>query len=500
MSNFTPTPEQEAIFTAVEEGHDVVVAAGAGAGKTSTIVGIAKTTQSSGMLVTFNKSIAQDALPKLEGTGWTAKTAHALAYAWMCKREQAPIKRRFSNRPQVDWKAVRTFMGARDYKQGEHTIPVGQIVRAVKDAHKNFCNSADAEINMAHVYRALPETPEHFNRQAFAEHIFAMAKRYSNDAMSVTGQMHLGFDEMLKLYQLSNPQLAVSAIGYDEAQDANPVILDIIRNQRCQKIVVGDSNQQIYEWRGAVDALERFSEMDGVVTLGLTQSFRFGQAVADVANLFLTALDSRINGDPFRIKGFDKIESKVHTLTEADAILCRSNAGTLTEAFEQIHAGRKVAIVGGGEDIKRFAFGARELMTDPKSDGGQGTTYPELAAFNNWEEVIEHAENGEADATFKRMVKLIGDWGVGRILHVLASLVSEDEADVVISTAHKAKGREWDRVRIAGDFKAPEQEEASKGELRLAYVAVTRAKLELDLGGLAWIYTYVPAPTEEVAA
>lgn len=499
MSNFTPTQEQEKIFVAAEEGHDIVVAAGAGAGKTSTVVGIAQRTGTSGMLVTFNKSIAEDAQPKLKGTGWTAKTAHSLAYAWMCKPAQRALKSRFSARPNVDWKAVRTFMGARDLKlDKDHTLSVGQVVAAVKQAHKNFCNSADPALTRYHVKRALPELPEGVNPNTVVDHFLPMAQRFSADSMSIDGQMHFGFDELLKSYQLTNPQLAISAIGYDEAQDANPVILDIVRNQKCQKIVVGDSNQQIYEWRGAIDAMETFSEMEGVVTLGLTQSFRFGQAVADVANLFLTALDSRINGEPFRITGFDKIESKVTIIDSPDAVLCRSNAGTLTEAFDLIHQDKRVAIVGGGEDIRRFAFGARELMQDPKSDGGEGTKYQELAAFNNWEEVLQHCEEGEADATFKRMVKLISDWGVGRILHVLASLVSEEEADVTISTAHKAKGREWSRVRIAGDFKPPEQDqEPSKGELRLAYVAVTRAKLELELGGLAWIYSLV---REEVEA
>lgn len=69
---------------------------------------------------------------------------------------------------------------------------------------------------------------------------------------------------------------------------------------------------------------------------------------------------------------------------------------------------------------------------------------------------------------------------------------------MVICTAHKAKGLEWDAVRIGGDFYGPHRPppKISKTKyddpkhLRLAYVAVTRARRELDLGSLSWILSY----------
>ena len=69
------------------------------------------------------------------------------------------------------------------------------------------------------------------------------------------------------------------------------------------------------------------------------------------------------------------------------------------------------------------------------------------------------------------------------------------EHDVMVSTAHKSKGLEWDRVRIGYDFPAPRDNEDGGGvqlpsddEFKLAYVAVTRAKKELDVGGLDYVY------------
>jgi hypothetical protein len=70
--------------------------------------------------------------------------------------------------------------------------------------------------------------------------------------------------------------------------------------------------------------------------------------------------------------------------------------------------------------------------------------------------------------------------------------------DVIVSTAHKAKGLEWDRVRIGDDFWQPTVDEdtgeliemVSDDELRLAYVAVTRAQKALDVGSLGYVYQY----------
>jgi len=49
----------------------------------------------------------------------------------------------------------------------------------------------------------------------------------------------------------------------------------------------------------------------------------------------------------------------------------------------------------------------------------------------------------------------------------------------VLSTAHKAKGREWDSVRLAADFassRTDADQADTEAETRLFYVAMTRAR------------------------
>jgi hypothetical protein len=90
------------------------------------------------------------------------------------------------------------------------------------------------------------------------------------------------------------------------------------------------------------------------------------------------------------------------------------------------------------------------------------------------------------------MVKLIDDFSIDVILAALDGTIAEKDADVIVSTAHKAKGREWDHVRIENDFPPEIQGDA---EFRLLYVAVTRAKLGLD--DRAVRHHYVPGEAAE---
>jgi len=70
------------------------------------------------------------------------------------------------------------------------------------------------------------------------------------------------------------------------------------------------------------------------------------------------------------------------------------------------------------------------------------------------------------------------------------------QGDVIVSTAHKSKGLEWDRVRISDDFRAPYEDKngamvwPEDDEYKLAYVAVTRAAKELDPGILDYVFAH----------
>lgn len=67
------------------------------------------------------------------------------------------------------------------------------------------------------------------------------------------GQLKPTHDVYLKQWQLSGPELTGwDAILYDEAQDADPCVADVIERQaHAQLVAVGDPAQAIYVDSGA---------------------------------------------------------------------------------------------------------------------------------------------------------------------------------------------------------------------------------------------------------
>lgn len=87
-----------------------------------------------------------------------------------------------------------------------------------------------------------------------------------------------GHDIYLKLWALSEPNIPkADYVLFDEAQDADPLMLGILLKQRSTQVIyVGDAHQQIYAWRGAVNAMRQLPLPES----RLTTSFRFGEEIA----------------------------------------------------------------------------------------------------------------------------------------------------------------------------------------------------------------------------
>ncbi|WKU03726.1 UvrD-helicase domain-containing protein [Micromonospora sp. HUAS LYJ1] len=489
-----PTDEQQQVIDAFRSADrpTIVTQAGAGCGKSSTLKMAAQTQpHRKGLYVAYNKALAVSARADFP-PAVDCRTAHSLAFG--------PVGRHYRDRlngPRVPARQVAEFLGFNSPVQiaGELApLAPTTLARLVMELVGRFLNSADDEPGMQHGPRV--DGYSRADNRALGQYLVPYARKAWDDLQLTTGgRLKFTHDVYLKLYQLSRPRIPVDYVLLDEAQDLSPVMASLFHFQtHAQRIMVGDSAQAIYGFRGAIDAMAKF-EADQRLTL--SQSFRFGPEIAAEANKWLDLLDA-----PLRLRGFPPARSTVEPiLGDPDAILCRSNAGAIAQVMHAAATGRRPALVGGGDDIKRLAEAARELID------GSATSHPELVAFKTWDQVREHAAQDDASGNLQVLVKLIDDYGPTQIIQVVNSLVAEPSADVVISTAHKAKGREWDRVRIAGDFREPRIDPVTRraklvpDELMLAYVAVTRARVTLDRLGLAWVDWFTrPAPVPPPAA
>lgn len=495
MSEFTPTGEQEVARTAFATGRSLVIEAGAGAGKTATLKLLALDAQEAGrrgQYIAFNKAIVTEAGEKMPAN-IACSTAHSLAYRSVVQKAKwFPGRLRGSRRMKsteiasvlrIDPITVTLPDGTE--KKLAASFLAGLALRGIT----RFCQSADEEPGAHHVpyINGIDIPPgNRTNNRVVARHLASALVRAWADLTNPRGVLPFKHDHYLKMWQLSSPRINADFILFDEAQDANPVLMDIVRKQEefgTQLVWVGDSQQQIYTFTGAINALQ---QVGAEQTAYLTQSFRFGDAVADVANDVL----SHIEDAELRLTGTESIPSTVGIVSDPTVILCRTNARAVRHLLEAISEGIRPHIVGGGRDVVDFAKAARDLQDDG------WTSHPELSCFDSWGEVQLYVQQDEQGGDLRLLVSLVDEFGVETIIDALERMPKEEHADLVISTAHKAKGREWDRVLIADDFPAEPQGE----ELRLLYVAVTRARLALDISAVKLLVAPVASGAEEIAS
>lgn len=472
---FKPTDEQLAALDAYRTGDDLVIEAAAGSGKTSTLIMLAEAMpRRTGQYTAFNKGICTE-VETVMPSNVRVNTAHSLAFR--------AVGHRFKHR--LNGPRMRSFEIAQRLRMQPLAVAVEDrqkvlgspfLASLTMKALTAFCQSADAEPNVKHVpYVAGIDMPDGNGRLTFANNnrlskwLLPYVERAWQDAQDVHGHLPFKHEAYLKIFERSNPYLPVDVVFIDEAQDLSPVLLSIVEQQRhAQRVVVGDDNQTIYGFLGCENALQS-PTFAGARRAMLSQSFRFGQTIADVANQVLDLLPTDMV-----IRGTPAVGSVVGPVADPDCVLTRTNATAVATLLRALEAGRKPHLVGGGEQVVAFCRGASDLQQN-------GTTqHPELACFDSWSEVVEYCQSDPSGDELALLVKLITEFGAQQIVAALDRMPRVQDADLVISTAHRSKGLAWPTVQLAGDFPG-DLAKASDDELRLLYVAVTRARRELDV-------------------
>lgn len=490
-----PTEEQAAVADAVRAGQNVVVQARAGTGKTETLVlATRELPNSKALYLAYNKAIAVAARRRF-GRHVDCRTLHSIAFArarpWMRDRLQLPRQ---------PGRMVAQILGITRplvMPAGSFDMPVDvrltvhSLGRIAIETVRRFCYSADNELGRWHVPRQQGFTPG--AHEEMARFLLPYAQKAWSDIQSPQGYLRFDHDYYLKTWAMENPALPFDLILLDEAQDSNRLTSHLIATQdMTQTVIVGDSEQQLYAWRGATNAMDEFEGHD---QLHLTQSWRFGRAIAEMANVFL-----RLRGSRPLVRGNPALDSRlVAAMPEPDAILCRTNAGAMEHVIKQLEADRPVFLQGGGESIKRMAEAAQELAL------GNGTNNPDLCAFSSWSEVVDYVEQDPGGQDLRSFVRLVEEHGASTVIDACDRLVNAPLAygerpargeatapagAVVVSTMHRSKGLEWNRVMIGDDVPAPRvnmetwEYRVDPAEMMLNYVASTRAKLALDPGPL----------------
>jgi hypothetical protein len=478
--------EQQEAIEAFLSGDALKTDALAGTGKTTTLKGMTEATSKTGTYMAFNKDAADSARKKFPQN---VECASINAFANRALRASGYDggKLAFS----MNGSRVADALGLPDGKtafgRAMHSEPGDPPImltrraygQAIRETVTRFCNSDDPEITAQHVpFRDLLAKIDPRDRTLAAAMIFPPARRLWERMVDMRTDTPLGHDGTLKAWAMGKPVLRGDFAFLDEAQDSNPVTIGLFKRLPMQTIAVGDPHQQLYEFRGSRDAMKDLG-FENVTSL--TTSFRFGDAIADYATDVIHLL-----GALKPLRGNRNTISRIGPIDRPVALLARTNAGLLAAALEELEHGGRPQFAGSLRDkVKAYIAATRRLMAGKPVDEP-----PEFYGFENWSDLVSASAHPEGEE-LRTWVGLVTKYSIDDIVRAFDRCKGgEKTATLILSTGHSAKGLEWDTVRLADDFlSAVKQDKEGKlppisslaADLRLFYVAVTRAKLQVEI-------------------
>lgn len=475
------TPEQKEIMNSAG---NIKINAVAGSGKTTTVFEYARTRpqKSKILYLVFNKSVKLEAVAKFAKKGLTnvnIETAHSLAYKNIVFKHGYKVRAQGYKTSEI---AELLKLQGNGEKHAEYIV-----ANHINKLLTFFCNSDKQKIEDLNYLGTISENKSKGFVGTFYKYIEKKAILLF-DKMNA-GEIEITHDFYLKKFQLSNPQLKYEYILFDEGQDASAAMLDVFLRQKAVKVIVGDSNQQIYAWRYAVNSLEKTD----FATYNLSASFRFGKDIASLAVEVLNYKKHIERDSSVKITGKGNCQN-----VKTKAILARTNLGLLVQAIEYVTQKESVRHIYFEGNINSYTYADEGAslydvlnLSNKKYSLIRDKLIRSMKDLRDLEDYIKKTE----DPQLGMLVELVKKYG-NRIHGIMKTIkekhVSNEEkekAEIIFSTVHRSKGMEYDAITLVDDFITEKTllnfkegknqrytPEKLNEEINLLYVAITRAK------------------------
>ena len=419
----------------------------AGTGKTTTLIEITKANENKKYLyLAFNSSIVKEARKKFS-TNVDVYTLHSLAY------------KAFEDKPKIrtndyDMLSIQQILELSD----ANLSICSDIVKVLK----RFCQSDANQII---------EMRQYFDKAHSSVFEYAKVLWEKMDKREI----EITHDFYLKHFSMNHKALELLSDAYDgflldEAQDSNPVTIKIFNALKGQKILVGDKYQQIYQFRGSLNAMEMIKAK---YEFFLTHTFRCSASVVEEANKVLknylgakNLLCSKRKAEAFEINNV--------------AFIARTNA-TLIELIDNFKDEEDgINITRDVNEIFKTAINLFYFINEESDKLSKEFQY--LKKFSDEDELKDYIEDYDL-IELKTNLKIAKRYKTYLfILKKEATSKISPFSNIVLTTAHASKGLEWDSVVLMKDFKDLDSVDEDKlvEEANLLYVAITRAKYEVS--------------------
>lgn len=483
LHKLAPTNEQQNILNA--KGRIVKINARAGTGKTATLLMIAQRNIDKKIIyLVFNKRNQLEAEGKFPGNV-KIRTIHSFA------RSALGVK--------IDGnKSVHPSLYFKHFKTNKETLAtltsdfivffINSIDSKPDDAIDPFKSKLSDELRG--IFTQSQSDIVEISRSSLNSW-FLNKKDWPHDFYLKMSHLEKKFQSELAKYEL---------VLVDEGQDLSPIMSDALSTYKGRIIIVGDSHQQIYSFRYAENAMQKFNHDE---LHELTLSFRFGKEIATLTRKFITAGKGDVS---FTIFGNPGNKSSVYFYDQLSAvenqpgtaILCRTNFSLFKNAMFLKARGQKFCF---GRDITselHKTLNVYWLSTDEKVKIKDDL----IKSFKSLKELEEYATVIN-DFQLLKIIELVNvykkefPWIVFEFLKRCEEKNgNRDSQAITLSTIHAVKGQEYDNVIIDEDviskLEGTNNQRSSNyhEEVNIVYVGITRAKKNLYLPvGMRQLFT-----------
>lgn len=487
---------QKEIFAWVQRAEgNLSVNAVAGAGKTSTIVEAAKSipVSAKSVFLAFNKSIAEELQRRLP-PHVRAMTTHSLCYRALqgsvgkMRLDSDLLSKRMQDLLSMPEKQLR-----------------GQIRKMVA-----MCKASGMVPDVCLKYAPgalVHDTPEFWD-ELLARYSIDFENDWQEETaidrargllrMSIDNRdKTIDFDDMLYLPVVLNlPFPKHDWVVVDEAQDLNAIqheVISRIVKPTGHVVAVGDPRQSIYLFRGSMsDSMAILRDRMKAKELPLSICYRCAKAIIAEAKPIVPQIEAPETAEDGTVSYRLPPQEALAEFTPDAAVLSPFNAPLIKAAYQFIRL--RVACRILGRDIGE---GLVKLVEKLERDGAANVKQIETALQEYYYDQAERLQDKEAQlAALADKVETLGIFlselpgteTVERLISEIKKLfVEETQGMLTLSSIHRAKGLEWDKVflldseALSGTMRNGKPLSSLEMEQRrnLLYVGITRARKHL---------------------
>ncbi len=427
------TDEQQEIIYSYGNVKCIAVA---GSGKSTTLLAYAKYRQhKKGLYLVYNNSARAEARAKAKKyqlKNLKVHTAHSLAYQSVGKQYRI-IKK-------IPLDGIISFC---DIK-GSNTEKIYTIAQIIHDGINIRCNKISNSLLISDF--------KNYD-QSIVKEYFPIAMAWIDEIWNEmdAGRLSVTHDFYLKKFITGINDLGYDYVVFDEGQDANEVMLAGFNKQKGTKVIVGDPSQQIYTWRGAINALDKVN----FPVYNLTGAFRFGPDIALKANHVLQWKKTiGCYGNTVLCEGLRKSPAS----SGPTAYLCRSTVGLFKKMVDLVAQDSYTPLyIEGGLWGNDFLTNNRMLsdiyhIWSGKPKKVRGTMLKGFKSIVQLQSFAKNTGNREIGSLIDLVYKYKSDVFSLKDQIKLRLIDDKSEAGAIFSTVHKAKGQEYSRVILDDTF------------------------------------------------